>query len=105
MRNTMRLSVVLLILSVAHAKEISTDIPEGSVEKSIFQVRKFPAANYVAGKNWTSLSDTLDVFSARNLVKNWVEGKYNVGVQCGRDITTYVEGLKNQELWALKGKF
>ncbi|XP_072743886.1 nose resistant to fluoxetine protein 6-like isoform X2 [Anoplolepis gracilipes] len=103
MRSTMRLLIVtLLILSAIYAEEISTDIPNENTEESILRVRSLPTTTEVVEKNWTSLSDTLDVFSARNLVRNWVEGKYAIGVQCSKDITTYVKALKNEELWALK---
>lgn len=99
------LIVTLFILSATYAEEISTRIPNDNAEESILRVRSLPTMTTdVVEKNWTSLSEALDVFSARNLVKNWIEGKYAVGVQCGKDITTYVEALKNEELWALKGK-
>ncbi|XP_032674877.1 O-acyltransferase like protein isoform X2 [Odontomachus brunneus] len=101
MRGAMQLPfVALLVLTATHAA--STDIPKGALEESILRVRSLPATNNLIEKNWTSLSDTLDIFSARNLVRNWAEGKHAVGAQCGKDITTYVEALKNQELWALK---
>lgn len=98
------LIVTLFLLSAIYAEEISTGIPNDNVEESILRVRSLPTMTNVIEKNWTSLSEALDVFSAHNLVKNWVEGKYTVGVQCGKDITTYVEALKNEELWALKSK-
>ncbi|XP_050465173.1 nose resistant to fluoxetine protein 6 isoform X2 [Cataglyphis hispanica] len=100
----MRLPIVTLFISLTaiYAEEISSGIPNDNAEESILRVRSLPRTTHVVEKNWTSLSETLDVFSARNLVKNWVEGKYAVGVQCGKDITTYVEALKNEELWALK---
>lgn len=97
--------VALLVFSVCvHADETSTDIPSNVAEEPILRVRSLPTTINVVEKNWTSLSEMLDVFSARNLVKNWIEGKYPVGVQCGKDITTYVDAIKNEELWALKGK-
>lgn len=102
----MRLLIVTLLISLSaiYAEEISTGVPNDNAEESILRVRSLPPTTHVVEKNWTSLSDTLDVFSARNLVRNWAEGKYAVGVQCSKDITTYVEALKNEELWALKGK-
>jgi len=105
MRSKMHLLIVtLFLLSAIYAEEISTGIPNDNAEESILRVRSLPTTTDVIEKNWTSLSEALDVFSARNLVRNWVEEKYAVGVQCGKDITTYVEALKNEELWALKGK-
>lgn len=107
MRSMMRLSFVTLLIFSAiyvHAEEISIDTPSDAAEESILRVRSLPVTINVIEKNWTSLSDMLDIFSARNLVRNWIEGKYPVGIQCGKDITTYVNGLKNEELWALKGK-
>lgn len=102
----MRLLFVTLFISLTaiYAEEISSGIPNDNAEESILRVRSLPRTTDVVEKNWTSLSETLDVFSARNLVKNWAKEKYAVGVQCGKDITTYVEALKNEELWALKGK-
>lgn len=96
--------VTLLIFSAicVHAEEISTSIPDDAAEEPVLRVRSLPTTINVVEKNWTSLSEMLDVFSARNLVRNWIEGKYPVGVQCGKDITTYVNALKNEELWALK---
>ncbi|XP_070156272.1 O-acyltransferase like protein isoform X3 [Polyergus mexicanus] len=99
----MRLLIVLtLLISAIYTEEISTGVPNDNAEESILRVRSLPATTHVIEKNWTSLSDTLDVFSARNLIRNWAEGKYAVGAQCSKDITTYVEALKNEELWALK---
>ncbi|XP_012232421.1 nose resistant to fluoxetine protein 6 isoform X2 [Linepithema humile] len=101
MKSAMRLPLLtLLILSAISAEEISTDIP--NVEEPILRIRSLPATINVPEKNWTSLSDMLDVFSARNLIRNWVERKHNIGVQCDKDITTYVDALKKEELWALK---
>jgi len=100
--------ITLFIFSAiyVHAEEVSTDIlPNNAAEEPILRVRSLPMMINVVEKNWTSLSEMLDVFSARNLVKNWIEGKYSVGIQCGKDITRYVNALKNEELWALKGKF
>lgn len=96
--------VTLLVFSVIHAEEASIDIPSDAPEEPTLRVRSLPTTINVVEKNWTSLSEMMDIFSARNLVKNWIEGKYPVGVQCGKDITTYVNALKNEELWALKGK-
>lgn len=107
MRSMMQLSFVTLLIFSAiyvHAEEISTDTPSDVAEEPILRVRSLPVTINVVEKNWTSLSDMLDIFSARNLVRNWIEGKYPVGIQCGKDITRYINGLKNEELWALKGK-
>lgn len=93
--------LTLLILSTIYAEEISTDIP--NVEEPVLRVRSLPATINIPEKNWTSLSDMLDVFSARNLIKNWIDGKHDVGVQCSKDITMYIDALKREELWALKG--
>ncbi|XP_011168766.1 nose resistant to fluoxetine protein 6 isoform X2 [Solenopsis invicta] len=105
MRSTMYPPLVTLLIFSAicvHAEEISTSIPDDAAEEPVLRVRSLPTTINVVEKNWTSLSEMLDVFSARNLVRNWIEGKYPVGVQCGKDITTYVNALKNEELWALK---
>ncbi|KAL7303646.1 hypothetical protein TKK_0003791 [Trichogramma kaykai] len=58
-----------------------------------------------ASGNWTTLAEALDVFSARNLARNWARrGGELLGIapECRRDVTTYLESLKRQELWALK---
>lgn len=98
--------IALLVFSIyVHAEETSIDIPSNVAEEPIHRVRSLPTTiDVVEKRNWTSLSEMLDIFSARNLVNNWIEGKYSVGVQCSKDITTYVNALKNEELWALKGK-
>ncbi|XP_011314340.1 uncharacterized protein [Fopius arisanus] len=56
----------------------------------------------ISDSNWRTIAERLDVYSSKNLEKHWQEGKYFVGKQCDKDITRYVEGLKNQEIWALK---
>jgi len=94
--------VAFFALSVIYAEEVFADI-SNDVEEPILRIRNPPTMINVIEKNWTSLSDVLDVFSARNLVRNWVEGEYAIGAQCNKDITTYVEALKNKESWALKG--
>ncbi|KAH0954824.1 hypothetical protein HN011_009268 [Eciton burchellii] len=93
--------VAFFALSVIYAEEVFADI-SNDVEEPILRIRNPPTMINVIEKNWTSLSDVLDVFSARNLVRNWVEGEYAIGAQCNKDITTYVEALKNKESWALK---
>ncbi|KAL6265109.1 hypothetical protein P5V15_005199 [Pogonomyrmex californicus] len=99
----MRLPFLILLVLYAHAEETSTETPSGVSDEPILRVRSLPVTtNAVEKKNWTSLAEMLDVFSVRNLVRNWVEGKYPIGAQCDKDITMYVEGLKNKELWALK---
>ncbi|EZA56840.1 Nose resistant to fluoxetine protein [Ooceraea biroi] len=104
MWNAMRFPfIALLALLVIYAEGVSADIPNGAVQEPILRVKNLPTTiNVVDKKNWTSLSNVLDVFSAHNLVKNWAEGEYAIGAQCSKDITTYVEALKNKELWALK---
>lgn len=103
------LIVLLAICARIYAEDddYATDVPSDDVavaEESVLRARSLPAAGEVA-ENWTSLSDVLDIFSARNLAKNWEQdGRPAVGKQCDRDITTYIRALKNQVLWALKGE-
>lgn len=102
-----RLSFVILFLfSAIYAEEVLINVANDTIEESVLRIRSLPATVKIAEKNWTTVSDVLDVFNARNLVKNWNEEKNVniVGVECGKDITTYVNALKNEELWALKGK-
>lgn len=54
-------------------------------------------------ENWSTVSEALDIFNARHLANNWTEGKYPVEEQCAKDITRYLEGLRRNEGWALKG--
>lgn len=96
------ITLLLLFATCVYTEEVSTDAPNNAAEEPILRVRSLPTTTNVIEKNWTSLSEMLDIFSARNLVKNWIEGKYPVGVQCGKDITTYIDALKNEEMWALK---
>lgn len=108
MWSAMRISFVGLLaaLAVIHsAGDALADIAStGTVQAPITGVKNSPGTMHVVESNWTSLSDVLDVYSARNLVRNWAEGEYpSVGAQCSKDITTYAEALKNKELWALKG--
>ncbi|XP_063984194.1 O-acyltransferase like protein isoform X1 [Diachasmimorpha longicaudata] len=52
--------------------------------------------------SWYTIAERLDVFSSKNLEKHWEENKYPVGAQCQKDITRYLVGLRNHEIWALK---
>lgn len=102
-----RLSFVILFLfSAIDAEQVLLGVANGTIEEPILRIRSLPTTVQVVEKNWTTLSDALDIFSARNLIKNWNEDKYVsvVGADCGKDITTYVKALQNEELWALKGK-
>ena len=67
------------------------------------RVRTFTDTDRITNGNWTTLSEMLDVFDVRHLANNWTEGKYPIQDQCAKDITRYIEGLKNHEGWALKG--
>ena len=55
--------------------------------------------------NWTTLAEALDLFSVKNLARNWKDGEHGLNYECKRDITMYLKALKNHELWALKSKF
>ncbi|XP_043523193.1 nose resistant to fluoxetine protein 6 isoform X2 [Frieseomelitta varia] len=66
------------------------------------RVRTFTDTDKITNRNWTTLSEMLDVFDVRHLANNWTEGKYPIQDQCAKDITRYIEGLKNHEGWALK---
>ena len=70
---------------------------------SYHRTRSLPEVEESSAGNWTTLSEALDVFNVRNLAKKWAEGKYSVNAQCGKDITRYIQGLKKQEFWAVKG--
>lgn len=98
--------VILFLFSAIYAEQVSLSFVNDTIEEPILRIRSLPTTVKVAEKNWTTLSDALDVFSARNLIKNWNEEQHVsvVKADCGKDITTYVKALQNEELWALKGK-
>nr|KAF7413111.1 hypothetical protein H0235_012962 [Vespula pensylvanica] len=102
MKNRLRLFIIFYaFLGISTEKSIDyadTVIPS-------HRTRSLPDIVENPHTNWTTLTEALDIFSGRNLVKNWVEGRYPVGEQCSKDISRYIEGLKRQELWALKGEF
>ncbi|XP_033228459.1 O-acyltransferase like protein isoform X2 [Belonocnema kinseyi] len=66
------------------------------------RIRSLPDVEESLSGNWTTISEALDVFNVRHLAKKWTDGKYSVDAQCGKDITRYILGLKNQEFWAIK---
>ena len=70
---------------------------------SYHRIRSLPEVEESSAGNWTTISEALDVFNVRHLAKKWVDGKYSVDAQCGKDITRYILGLKKQEFWAIKG--
>ncbi|KAI4486403.1 hypothetical protein M0804_005773 [Polistes exclamans] len=99
MKNLLRLFIVICAF-LAISAEKSVDYADPLILKH--RTRSLPEIMESPQKNWTTLTEALDIYSARNLARNWVEGKYPIGEQCGKDISRYIEGLKNQELWALK---
>lgn len=102
MKNRLRLLIIFYAF-LEISTEKSTDYEDTVILNH--RTRSLPDIVENQHKNWTTLTEALDVFSGRNLVKNWVEGRYPIGEQCGKEISRYIEGLKRQELWALKGKF
>lgn len=73
-------------------------------EISYHRIRSLPEMEESLTTNWTTVSEVLDVFNVKHLARKWVEGKYSVDAQCGKDITRYIQGLKKQEFWAIKGQ-
>lgn len=56
--------------------------------------------------NWTTMVEALDVFNARNLANNWERREEGaVGTECERHVARYIEGLRRQELWAMKSEW
>lgn len=53
--------------------------------------------------NWNTISELLDVYSTRNLANNWKEDEFPISNYCEKDITRYIKGLKENQIWALKG--
>lgn len=76
-----------------------------TAESTVHRTRSLPEHDdeVFAGRNWTTISEMLDVYSSRHLAEKWEEGKYPVGTECDRDIARFVEGLRKHEMWALKG--
>ncbi|KAF7990013.1 hypothetical protein HCN44_008687 [Aphidius gifuensis] len=52
--------------------------------------------------DWNTISELLDVYSTRNLANNWKEDEYPISNYCEKDITRYIKGLKENQIWALK---
>ncbi|XP_012280253.1 O-acyltransferase like protein isoform X2 [Orussus abietinus] len=69
---------------------------------SVHRIRSLPKDEEILPRNWTTISETLDVYSSRNLERNWAERQYSIGDECAKDVTRYLEGLRNHELWAMK---
>ncbi|XP_033352837.1 nose resistant to fluoxetine protein 6-like isoform X1 [Bombus vosnesenskii] len=96
--------LVVLFASFAICGVIASTVPENSVRDSLAdqRVRTFTDVDKIPDRNWTTLSEALDLFDVRYLANNWTEGKYPVQEQCAKDITRYIKGLKNHEDWAVK---
>ena len=93
---------------LADDPETYGSIPELEVaESSIHRTRSLPRYDDedASNRNWTTISEMLDIYSSKNLAMNWKAGKFPVTSECDRDVTRYIEGLKNHEIWALKGNF
>ncbi|CAK9812773.1 Nose resistant to fluoxetine protein 6 [Anthophora quadrimaculata] len=96
--------VVLLACIAICGVTSSTNVSEIPAQDLLInhRVRTLTDFENTFDRNWTTLSDVLDIFNVRHLANNWTEGKYPVQEQCAKDITRYIEGLKKHEGWALK---
>lgn len=86
------------VTSSSNDSEVS---PQDSLANQ--QVRTLTNTDKIPDRDWTTLPEELDIFNVRYLASNWTEGKFPIQEQCAKDITRYIEGLKRQEGWALKG--
>ncbi|KAK0083724.1 hypothetical protein PV325_008322 [Microctonus aethiopoides] len=74
-------------------------------ENSNHRARSLPRVDEIPIEQpkWNTLAEHLDVYSTKNLAKNWNKDVIPlVKSQCAHDITRFIEGLKKQEIWALK---
>lgn len=75
-------------------------------ENSNHRARSLPRVDEIPIEQpkWNTLAEHLDVYSTKNLAKNWNKDVIPlVKSQCAHDITRFIEGLQKQEIWALKG--
>lgn len=101
------LLVAFLGVAVFGDDTIGQSLESEVFDASIHRTRSLPEHDDLEeesrARNWTSISDLLDIYSSKNLVLNWRENEFPIGDECERDITRYVQALKNHEMWALKG--
>lgn len=97
--------LVVFFACFAICRVISSNVSENPSQNPLVNQRLRTSTDEykIQNGNWTTLSETLDIFNVRYLANNWTEGKYPIQEQCAKDITRYIEGLRKQEVWASKG--
>ncbi|XP_016911048.1 nose resistant to fluoxetine protein 6-like isoform X1 [Apis cerana] len=96
--------LVIFFACFAICRVISSNVSENPSQNPLVNQRLRTSTDEykIQNGNWTTLSETLDIFNVRYLANNWTEGKYPIQEQCAKDITRYIEGLRKQEVWASK---
>ncbi|KAI4502939.1 hypothetical protein M0802_001983 [Mischocyttarus mexicanus] len=89
MKNRLRLLIVLCAFLATFVEKSVADNADPVILNH--RTRSLPKIVESSQKNWTTLTEALDIFSARNLARNWLEGKYPIGEQCSKDISRYIE--------------
>ncbi|XP_076755818.1 nose resistant to fluoxetine protein 6 isoform X2 [Xylocopa sonorina] len=96
--------VVIFTCPAIYGAASSSNVSENPAQDLLAnqRVRTLTDIDRTPDRNWTTLSEELDIFNARHLANNWTEEKYPVQEQCAKDITRYIDGLRRHEGWALK---
>ncbi|CAL7947868.1 unnamed protein product [Xylocopa violacea] len=96
--------VVTFACSAIYGAASSSNVSDNPAQDLLAnqRVRTLTDIDRTPDRNWTTLSEELDIFNVRHLANNWIEGKYPVQEQCAKDITRYIDGLRRHEGWALK---
>ncbi|XP_076627063.1 O-acyltransferase like protein-like isoform X1 [Colletes latitarsis] len=101
---------VLFACLAIHGVRSSSNVSEIPAQDLLANERSRTVSDVeeILDRNWTTLSEALDIFNVRHLANNWTdggcpgEGRCPVEGQCAKDVTRYIEGLKRNEGWALK---
>ncbi|XP_076160360.1 nose resistant to fluoxetine protein 6 isoform X2 [Ptiloglossa arizonensis] len=95
---------VLFALFAIRGVRSASNVSENPAQDLLASQRTRTASDVerVLDRNWTTLSEALDIFNVRHLASNWTEERYPVEGKCAKDVTRYIDGLKRNERWALK---
>ncbi|XP_011506464.1 PREDICTED: nose resistant to fluoxetine protein 6-like isoform X3 [Ceratosolen solmsi marchali] len=104
MRNKGLPAIILLLAAGCAAGDGEASARLGAIVPSEPQQQFEEAASLGSSlANWTGLHETLDFFNPRNLARNWSPLLVQtLGDECARDVARYLNGLRRQELWAIK---
>lgn len=84
------------VIAIIFALVISVHAKSENVRNIKHEVR-----NYA---NLTRLEDILNLFNIDKIGSSWKELNAQVGRECSRDMTEYLNGLEEKKIWALKSK-